>query len=225
MSPRGKYGRGVDVTRCLSCSSCRSFRCNGDGRGDFVRRSCCDGGEAFRRRDELGVVCRGSFNTDPGGRRGLPGVCTASGRDDERVFLGLRTVEGGITSEESFLGKSLSPESWVSLKCDIGEEDTSQDDANDTRGIGASRKISDPDRAASNEECSDVTAEDRSNSSSPSTSPSPSFVSRRPVFIVSSALLVLRIKELVSLLRKGVAIESRVSKCGWLAIVVVIEII
>jgi hypothetical protein len=147
----------------------------------------------------------------------------ASGSDDERVFLCLRTVEGGITSE-SFLGKSLSPERWLSLNCDMGEDDSSQDDANDTRGRGTSRKISDPDRAASNDECSDVTAEERSNSSSSSSSSSPSCDARLPVFKASSALLVLRIKGLLSIFRNGVAIESRVSKRGWLAIVLKIEI-
>lgn len=146
----------------------------------------------------------------------------ASDSDDERVFLCLRTVEGGMTSDESFLGKSLSPERWPSLNCEMGDEDSSQEDANDTRGRGASRELSDPDSAASNDECSDVTAEERSNSSSSSNCSSLCCSARRPVFIVSSALLVRRMKGL-SLLRKGVAIDSRVSKRGWLAIVMQIR--
>lgn len=146
----------------------------------------------------------------------------ASDSDDERVFLCLRTVEGGMTSDESFLGKSLSPERWPSLNCEMGDEDSSQEDANDTRGRCASRELSDPDSAASNDECSDVTAEERSNSSSSSNCSSLCCSARRPVFIVSSALLVRRMKGL-SLLRKGVAIDSRVSKRGWLAIVMQIR--
>ena len=143
----------------------------------------------------------------------------ASDRDDERVFLCLRTVEGGMTSDESVLGKSLSPERWPSLNCEIGEEDSSQEDANDTRGRCASRELSDPESAASNEECSDVTAEERSNSSSSSRCSSLSCSARWTVFVASSTLLVLRIKGLLSLFRKGVAIDSRVSKREWLAIV------
>jgi hypothetical protein len=57
-----------------------------------------------------------------------------------------------MTSDESVLGKSLSPERWPSLNCEMGEEDSSQEDANDTRGRGASREHSDPDSAASNDE-------------------------------------------------------------------------
>jgi hypothetical protein len=109
--------------------------------------------------------------TEPGGRTGRPGVWTASGSDEDLNFLGccFRIVEGGITSVDSaVLGKSLSPERHPSLKCDVGEDDSSQEDAKETRGGGAPRKICDfstPSSAASKEELSDVTAAERSNSS------------------------------------------------------------
>ena len=110
--------------------------------------------------------------TEPGGRTGRPGVWTDSVNDDDLNFLVccFLTVEGGITSVASaVLGKSLSPERQPSLKCDVGEDDSSQEDAKETRGGGAPRKIcafSAPSIAASKEELSDVTAAERSNSSS-----------------------------------------------------------
>jgi hypothetical protein len=42
--------------------------------------------------EETLFVC--STRTRPGGQRGLPGFCMASGRGDKHVFLSLRTIEG-----------------------------------------------------------------------------------------------------------------------------------
>jgi hypothetical protein len=93
--------------------------------------------------------------------------------------------------DEPFLGKSLRPERWLLLNCEMGLDDSSQDNANDTRGRGTTtRRMSDQDVAASNNECSDVTAEERPNSLLSSSSSSPSLDAWRLLaFIASSAIM------------------------------------
>jgi hypothetical protein len=96
-----------------------------------------------------------------GGRNGLPGVCTNSVREEERVFLVcFRVVDGGISSVVSVLrGNSLRPD-----RSPPGDRSSHGEEPKETLG-GAHRKIcvlSFPSKTASKDECSDVTAVERS---------------------------------------------------------------